>query len=219
MKTKEQHRVDICHPKQFVFPLRWWKSIQTLSIEEQKVICFSLVAYIFDHVPPGIQFGEADEVWHTIANDIAKNQRKSQKRASGRLEKEQIIDKEEVLSALSPEEKEIVKEKESRVREFELALRTKYPNVASMQVPLSFDEYLKLLKKWPNSLIKTVMLQMNDWPDIHKNETTYHTCLCWLEKRKKKIIELNRWHPFEVEIQKQKSFVERYMSVGILKNK
>jgi len=199
------------HPRMFNFPLRWWRSIQTLAIEEQKAICFHLVAYIFDHVSPGIQFGDADEVWHTIAKDVANNQRRSKKSAACRLEKEKMKDKEAALSALSDEEKEILKEKDLLAQEFVVKLLAKYPNVARMEATMTYDEYLKILCKWPNSLVKLKLAQMNAWSGLKTKVNAYKTCITWLQVEKKDLEAQGRWNVYEAEIAYQQKEIEKYI--------
>jgi len=218
MTTKKQQKKDVLQPKMFNFPLHWWRSIQQLSIEEQKVFCFNLVAYIFDHISPDIQFDDVNEVWYNIAKEIEKNQKKAQKRASGRLEKEQIIEKEDTLSALSLEEKEIVKEKERCAQQFYLKLQTEYPNVAAMEVSLSFDEYLKLLTKWPLSLIRIILAQMNKWKNLQTQISAYKTCNQWLKGEKKALVEQRRWDKYEEIVGDQKKAVAKYLPKNSLRS-
>jgi len=167
IKTPEQIKEEMLHPKLFVFPVRWWRRIETLTTEEQKKILLIILNYIFNHEAPCIQFGNIGNVWVEIAMEITEKQRRALRSAQRTAEKEKVKEQEESLSALSIEEKELKKEKDTTTAQvFNGDLIRKYPNVAKMRVPLSYEEYMKLLKHYPSSLINHVLSCMNKWKGL-----------------------------------------------------
>jgi len=203
MKTNEQIKEEILHPKMFVFPVRWWEQIKQLTIEKQKDISLIVLNYVFEHKAPGILYGNDKNVWEEIVKDIASNEKRKKKYANVRLEKESAKEQEESLSALSKEEKEITKEKELKAREFAETLRRKYPRVAAMSIPLTYDEHQKLLQKYPNSLIVHILIRMNAWRDIDKYLSAYRTCCNWLLREKRDIESQGRWAKYAAELKAQ----------------
>lgn len=198
--------------KSFVFPVRWWNAIQTLTPAEQKEICLIILNYIFENRAPGILFGNAAPVWDGIAKEINYSRKRSLKAAACKKEKEMLKEQEESLSALSKEEKEVIKEKDPIAQAFERDLTAKYPNVARMCIPLTYDEYMKLVRAYPNSLIRHILSRMNSWSNLQTNLSAYRTCLNWLQREKKQIQQQGRWRVYEAELNSQRKILNEQSS-------
>jgi len=213
MKETEEVREAVLHPKCFTFVGSWWTLMQKLPREQQATLCLTIVDYVFNHQSPDLQEEPLASIWATIGKDISRKQRESynRKMRTSALEKEKPKEKEAPLSELTPIEKEIQKEKERRAQEFYLKLQTVYPNVAAMEVSLSFDEYLKLLMKWPLSLIRKILAQMNNWKDLQTHISAYKTCNQWLQGEKKTLVDQRRWDKFEVIVDAQQKAVAKYL--------
>ena len=197
---------------QLVFNRQWWTMIRLLDRDDRIQLLDNLMQSYFDQKEPELMSDAAAAVWSHIQKAMKERNRQRIKvqryRNNGTVTgEEEPRNKEETPSPLNPLSKEEKKKKEegrsAHEKSFDEAFARKYPRLSRMQCPLTFDEYCKLLRKYPYPLIQTIIQQMEAYKKIHIYASTYRTCVNWLCREIKRIKEDGRWEPYERALQKQ----------------
>ena len=211
--TEEKSAQNESDAKGLLFSLRWWKKMSGLKPDDKAELCHAIVAYAFSREDPPIMSAEASAVWSDIFDDIQqRKKRKERKMTQCQTEKENKTEKEAPLPPLTPEEKEILKEKDAAAREFDETMKARYPNVAALTVKMTYDDYLRLLLKWPLELVRQILAEMNRYQRISEYVDAYRTCIKWLQIEKKRIEKDGRWDIYQKKVEEQKQQVMKFIT-------
>ena len=125
-EEKEAQNDKLCDTR-LIITQRWWKKISRLKPDDRAELCYAVVAYAFSREDPRIMSAEASDVWSDIFDDIQRRNKYKRKAVSQqKLEKEKDTEKEAPLPPLTPEEKEILKEKDAAAREFDETMKARF---------------------------------------------------------------------------------------------
>ena len=105
-----------------------------------------------------------------------------------------------------------VKEKDAAAREFEETLKSRYPNVAALTVKMTYDDYLRLLLRWPIEMVREKLAEMNRYQRISEYVDAYRTCIKWLQIEKKRIEKDGRWDIYQKKVEEQKQQVMKFIT-------
>ena len=211
--TEEKSAQNESDAKGLLFSLRWWKKMSGLKPDDKAELCHAIVAYAFSREDPPIMSAEASAVWSDIFDDIQqRKKRKERKMTQCQTEKENKTEKEAPLPPLTPEEKEILKEKDAAAREFEETMKSRYPNVAALTVKMTYDDYLRLLLRWPIEMVREKLAEMNRYQRISEYVDAYRTCIKWLQIEKKRIEKDGRWDIYQKKVEEQKQQVMKFIT-------
>ena len=211
-EEKEAQSDKLCDTR-LIITQRWWKKISRLKPDDRAELCYAVVAYAFSREDPRIMSAEASDVWSDIFDDIQRRNKYKRKAVSQqKLEKEKDTEKEAPLPPLTPEEKEILKEKDAAAREFDETMKSRYPNVAALTVKMTYDDYLRLLLRWPIEMVREKLAEMNRYPKISEYVDAYRTCIKWLQIEKKHIEKDGRWDIYQKKVEEQKQQVMKFIT-------
>ena len=114
---------------------------------------------------------------HNTANNIYN---KDNNKENNKEEKTLLSESEKGADAPPPSNIFEVKEQEA----FYKGMKERYPYVAKMEVPLTYDEYLKLLTKYSRIKIHMNLRGMNNWKGLTKRRVAFDTLDDWCMKDK-----------------------------------
>ena len=114
---------------------------------------------------------------HNTANNIYN---KDNNKENNKEEKTLLSESEKGADAPPPSNIFEVKEQEA----FYKGMKKRYPYVAKMEVPLTYDEYLKLLTKYSRIKIHMNLRGMNNWKGLTKRRVAFDTLDDWCMKDK-----------------------------------
>ena len=122
------------------------------------------------------------------------------------------IDRKASAEDLKKREELTQKEKDAAAREFEETLKSRYPNVAALTVKMTYDDYLRLLLRWPIEMVREKLAEMNRYPKISEYVDAYRTCIKWLQIEKKRIEKDGRWDIYQKKVEEQKQQVMKFIT-------
>ena len=193
-EEKEAQSDKLCDTR-LIITQRWWKKISRLKPDDRAELCYAVVAYAFSREDPRIMSAEASDVWSDIFDDIQRRNKYKRKAVS-----QQKL------------EKEILKEKDAAAREFDETMKARFPNVAALTVKMTYDDYLRLLLKWPLELVRQMLAEMNRYQRISEYVDAYRTCIKWLQIEKKRIEKDGRWDIYQKKVEEQKQQVMKFIT-------
>ena len=152
------------------------------------------------------------ELAHISTGDLfrenLKNETELGKEAKKYMDKGELVPDEVTIKML----KERLKEKDAAAREFDETKKARYPNVAALTVKMTYDDYLRLLLKWPLELVRQMLAEMNRYQRISEYVDAYRTCIKWLQIEKKRIEKDGRWDIYQKKVEEQKQQVMKFIT-------